>query len=70
VQQASPKQNTKVEQPQKPYKKKAAKKKEEGQLVYRRKEDTQMAEPTVVTPQKLNKPSPQGSKSKPQQSKK
>jgi membrane protein involved in colicin uptake len=38
--------------------------------VYRRKEDAQMVEPTVVALQKLNKPSPQGSKSKPQQSKK
>ena len=38
--------------------------------MYRRKEDAQMMEPTVVAPQKPTKPSPQGSKSKPQQSKK
>ena len=38
--------------------------------MYRRKKDTQMMEPTAVTPQKLNKPSPQGSKNKPQKMKK
>jgi hypothetical protein len=59
-----------VEQPQKTSKKKGTKNKEESQLVYRRKGDAQMEEPTVVTPQKLNKPSPQGSKSKPQQTEK